>query len=230
MSAQARARLRPHDYVADSDGGAVNLLISVPCECSSTTVVEPQELSPIDHGRTAVVSESGDISRWPSRGSEHERVRSMTRRAPGAPNLRRAELHISPAAEQIVAMPALRKHHWTAADVRALMDNTRHWPRYELLDGELIVTNAPTTAHQIAVSELLTRLSEYCKREDIGIALTSPADIELAPESIMQPDVFVVANDVIPSDEPFRWPHVRSLLLAVEVLSPSSLRTDRVDG
>lgn len=126
-------------------------------------------------------------------------------------------------------MPALSKHHWTAADVRALMDDTRHWPRYELLDGELIVTNAPTAAHQIAVGELLVRLSEYCKREDIGIALTSPADIELAPESIMQPDVFVVPNDVMPNDEPLSWPHVRSLLLAIEVLSPSSLRTDRVD-
>ena len=63
----------------------------------------------------------------------------------------------------------------------------------------------------------------------VGIALASPADIELAPESIMQPDVFVVPADVIPVDEPLEWAHVRSLLLAIEVLSPSSMRTDRVD-
>lgn len=140
----------------------------------------------------------------------------------------RAELQFSSHAEQIMGMPALRKRHWTAADVRSIIDESRHWPRYELLDGELLVTPAPTPAHQIAIGELFTSLFEYCKREDIGIALMSPADIELAPETIMQPDIFVVPNDVIPADEPLVWPNVSRLLLAVEVLSPSTFRRDRV--
>ena len=140
----------------------------------------------------------------------------------------RAELHSLPNAEQTMGMPALSKHRWTAADVRALMDESRHWPRYELLDGELLVTNAPTAAHQIAVTELVHRLRTYLEREPIGIALVSPADIELAPESIMQPDVFVVPNEMIPADDPLSWPAVKALLLAVEVLSPSTMREDRV--
>jgi len=140
----------------------------------------------------------------------------------------RAELQISSDAEQIMGMPALHKRHWTAADVRSIIDESRHWPRYELLDGELLVTPAPTPAHQIAIAKLFVRLFAYCERENIGIALTAPADIELAPETIMQPDIFVVPNDVVPADEPLRWPHVRRLLLAVEVLSPSTLRQDRV--
>jgi Uma2 family endonuclease len=139
-----------------------------------------------------------------------------------------AELHLSFGGEHIMGMPALQKHRWTAADVRALMDASRHWPRYELLDGELLVTNAPSLAHQIAVADLLVRLSGYCDEEGIGMALTSPADVELEPENIMQPDVFVVPRELVPANEPMQWPHVTSLLLAVEALSPSTMREDRV--
>ena len=127
-----------------------------------------------------------------------------------------------------MGMPALSKHRWTAADVRALMDESRHWPRYELLDGELLVTNAPTLAHQWAVTELVRIVANYCDREAIGMALVSPADIELAPESIMQPDVFVVPQHLVPGDGDMKWPEITELLLAVEVLSPSTMREDRV--
>lgn len=127
-----------------------------------------------------------------------------------------------------MGMPALSKHRWTAADVRALMDASRHWPRYELLDGELLVTNAPTLAHQWAVSELLRVLGNYCDAQGVGVALVSPADIELAPDSLTQPDVFVVPAHLVPADGAMRWPAVSELLLAVEVLSPSTMRDDRV--
>jgi Uma2 family endonuclease len=142
--------------------------------------------------------------------------------------LGRAELRFVSNAEQTMGMPALSMHRWTSADVRALMDEARHWPRYELLDGELLVTNAPTLAHQWAVTELAQLVGNYCKRSGIGMALVSPADIELAPESIMQPDVFVVPDRLVPADGAMRWPAVTELLLAVEVLSPSTMREDRV--
>jgi len=142
--------------------------------------------------------------------------------------LGRAELRFVLNAEQTMGMPALSKHRWTAADVRALMDASRHWPRYELLDGELLVTNAPTLAHQWAVTELAALLRNYCERERVGVALVSPADIELAPESIMQPDVFVVPSRLVPAEGDMRWPAVKELALAVEVLSPSTMRDDRV--
>lgn len=143
--------------------------------------------------------------------------------------MHRAELPFEQEAGQNMGMAALRKHHWTAADVRALIAESRPSPRYELLHGELLVTPAPTAAHQLAVLDLAARLREYCGSEGVGVALMSPADIELAPESVMQPDVFVIPNAAIPADEPLRWPHVRSLLLAVEVLSPGSMRQDRVE-
>jgi Uma2 family endonuclease len=125
-----------------------------------------------------------------------------------------------------MAMPAVHRR-WTASEVRALVDtNEFSTPRYELVDGELLVTPGPRLLHQAAVSSLLVVLHRYVAAEPIGRALASPSDVELEPEFLSQPDVFVV-----PSDE---WQRVRSgrivrsLMLAVEVLSPSSAGHDRV--
>lgn len=127
-----------------------------------------------------------------------------------------------------MGMPALQKHHWTAADVRALIQENQHWPRYELLDGELLVTPSPARAHQFAVTAMVILLGNYCRHEGIGVALVSPADLELAPETIMQPDVFVVPEELSDNDDGVRWQDITRLLLAVEVLSPSTLTQDRV--
>ncbi len=128
-----------------------------------------------------------------------------------------------------MAMPAIQRR-WTAADVRDLMREDRPWPRYEVIDGELFVTNAPRIAHQIAVTELWSLLKDYLHREPLGLATISPSDIELKADNITQPDVFVVPRYGTPlAGERIEWPDVKSLLLAAEVISPSSRRTDRVD-
>src|SRR5262245_53790043 len=129
-------------------------------------------------------------------------------------------------AEQIMVMPAV-KRRWTAREVRELVDaSPLATPRYELVDGELLVTPAPRLAHQEAVAVLLMRLRQYLEGERVGHALTSPSDVEVEPEFLSQPDVFVM-----PMDEWRRVRHeriVHSLMLAVEVLSPSSAGHDRV--
>ena len=115
---------------------------------------------------------------------------------------------------------------WTAEQVRAMQDETRAWPRYELIDGELLVTPGPAPLHQLAVFRLARLLADYVDANGLGEVLTSPADLELEPGTVLQPDVFVVPA----GGEPLRrsWQAVRSLLLAVDVLSPSSVRYDRI--
>ena len=109
------------------------------------------------------------------------------------------------------------------------MDETRTWPRFELIGGELIVTPAPSMPHQLAVTDLVPILGAYCDRERVGVVFTSPADLELIPGTIAQPDIFVIPYSVLPvGDEPVGWPLVTSLRLAVEIISPSSVHTDRV--
>jgi Uma2 family endonuclease len=128
-----------------------------------------------------------------------------------------------------MGMPAkVVRRRWTASEVRRLTaDAPNWWPRYELIDGDLVVTPSPGPPHQRAVTLLLVALATYCDAHAVGIAMPSPADIELEPESVRQPDVFV-----LPTAE---WKRIaregfpaRELLLAVEVLSPSTADVDRV--
>ena len=138
----------------------------------------------------------------------------------------RATLFRTRRAEHIMAMPAI-KPRWTAREVRQLIaENPLQTPRYELVDGELLVTPSPTGAHQLAVALLWKALYEYLTRNPVGRALTSPLDVQLEPENIVQPDVLVV-----PPQEARRvlteMP-ATELILVAEVLSPSSGRHDRV--
>lgn len=127
-----------------------------------------------------------------------------------------------------MGMPAVHRH-WTVDQVAELQQESRHWPRYELIDGELVVTPAPEVEHQLAVQQFLRIIAEYSERYNLGTTFTSPADIRLLPESLVQPDVFVVPLAIGPRPErKSKWSDVKSLLLAVEIISPSSVRTDRI--
>ena len=54
--------------------------------------------------------------------------------------------------------------------------------------------------------------------------LASPADISWGPDTLVQPDIFVVRID---EARTLDWARLKTLLLAIEVLSPSSVRADR---
>jgi Uma2 family endonuclease len=121
-----------------------------------------------------------------------------------------------------MGMPVLQQVDWTAAQAIALPSDGN---RYEVLDGELFVTPAPTWGHQAVIEELLPRLKAYVAERGLGWVKLSPADLVFSPRRLVQPDIFVV-----PAREagaPSGWADVTSLLLAVEVLSPSTARADR---
>lgn len=121
-----------------------------------------------------------------------------------------------------------RTRRWTAAEVRALRDALPpdDWTRYELIDGELIVTSSPTMRHQRAIALLYRALDPYVRAERLGEVLFSPADLEIEPGHITQPDAFVVPADV--GRLGVEWEDVHRLLVATEVLSPSTARYDRL--
>ncbi len=97
--------------------------------------------------------------------------------------------------------------------------------RYELVHGELLVTPAPALRHQDVVGELYFQLRTYLEDRDEVRVFFSPADIRWADDVLVQPDVFVVpASETTAQD----WSSIQTLLLAVEVVSPSSARYDRI--
>jgi len=98
-------------------------------------------------------------------------------------------------------------------------------PRYELVDGELLVTPSPGGHHVVAVDELHAALRAYLLEAGVGWAFASQCDVELEPETIVCPDVFVLSPE---EAKRFRVEMpVRSLMLAAEVISPGSARGDR---
>ena len=114
---------------------------------------------------------------------------------------------------------------WTREEVLALQDAAADGVRYELVEGELLVSPSPNDPHQRCVSALLFRLYGHCLTHRAGWAMTSPADISLDGRSILQPDIFVVPWETRAALR--GWDHVTSLLLAGNVLSPSTARGDR---
>jgi len=111
--------------------------------------------------------------------------------------------------------------YWTADMVRQLPDDGN---RYEVVYGELLVTPAPRLNHQLLVSRLAVAIAKYLEHEPVGVMLTSPADISWGQDVLVQPDVFVVPLDEARTGD---WSKLRSLLVAAEVLSPSTARADR---
>ena len=111
--------------------------------------------------------------------------------------------------------------YYTADQVRALPEDGN---RYEVVHGEILVTPAPRLMHQEVVSRLLVELRRYLEVEPAGHALLAPADISWGPDTLVQPDVFVVPLDQARSLD---WTRIQDLLLVAEVLSPSSARADR---
>lgn len=120
-----------------------------------------------------------------------------------------------------MSMPA-ETTRWTAERARALPDDGN---RYEVLDGELFVTPAPSRLHQRALQFLNRMLDPYILEHGLGELLFSPADIEFSDDRLVQPDLFVTREAVASRAD--TWRDIRGLVLAVEVLSPSTARADR---
>ena len=98
--------------------------------------------------------------------------------------------------------------------------------RYELVHGELLVSPAPRLVHQLVLGWLFQLLANYLTpHAGVAQTLLSPADITWGTqEDLAQPDIFVVPV----GETRENWDAIRTLLLAVEVLSPSTARHDRI--
>jgi Uma2 family endonuclease len=104
----------------------------------------------------------------------------------------------------------------TVVDLEALPDDGH---RYELIDGTLLVTPAPTPRHQLVVAGLYRELFACCPDE--LVVLFAPLDVVLDQANALQPDLLVARRTDLTSKNLSTVP-----LLAVEVLSPSTRLID----
>ena len=98
--------------------------------------------------------------------------------------------------------------------------------RYEIHDGELSVTAAPTFWHQDILAALLGILRGHVIAHDLGKVVPAPITVILAEHTIVEPDIIFIANDRMGIVSP-RGTVDGAPTLAAEILSPSTTRIDR---
>jgi Uma2 family endonuclease len=99
--------------------------------------------------------------------------------------------------------------------------------RYEIIEGELLVTPAPNTRHQKILLRLVLKLGTWAQDQGVGTVLYAPTDVILSDENVVQPDILFVVKEregiVDPNGGINGAPD-----LVVEALSPSTASRDQV--
>jgi Uma2 family endonuclease len=110
----------------------------------------------------------------------------------------------------------------TYRDYEALPADGR---RYELYDGELVVTAAPGTPHQRLVGRLFRLLQQHVEEHGLGEVFVSPVDCILSDTTVVQPDLAYVESSLssLVSLRGIEGPPT----LVVEILSRSTAQIDR---
>ncbi len=97
--------------------------------------------------------------------------------------------------------------------------------RYEILDGDLLVTPSPVTRHQLVVGRFFHHLMTYLETDPIGAVFTAPYDVVLSDTDIVEPDLIVVLKNgrARITEKNVQGPPD----IVVEVLSPGTAARDR---
>jgi Uma2 family endonuclease len=97
--------------------------------------------------------------------------------------------------------------------------------RYEVIDGELFLTPAPTPYHQTVAMRLGFLLNTHAAEVGAGKVFIAPCDVVLSRFDVLQPDIFFISSGRLSiigekyiSDAPD---------LVVEILSPGTRKRDR---
>ncbi|MDZ7262340.1 MAG: Uma2 family endonuclease [candidate division KSB1 bacterium] len=116
------------------------------------------------------------------------------------------------------------KKRYTYQDYCALPDDRM---RYEIINGELFMTPAPTTTHQRISRNLEAILWDFIEENNLGEIFYAPYDVVFSNEDVMQPDLVFVSKEnsgIITEDNIQGAPD-----LIVEITSPTTERMDRLE-
>ena len=98
--------------------------------------------------------------------------------------------------------------------------------RYELLDGDLLMTPAPNLKHQGVQRHLGSRLSGFIEEQALGEFFFAPCDVVLSNHDVVQPDLLFVSRErahLLSGGDAVRV----APDLVVEILSPATADRDR---
>ena len=111
---------------------------------------------------------------------------------------------------------------FTYDDYMALPDDGK---RYEIIEGDLSMTPAPSPRHQAIQLRLGSLFLAYLDKQSLGQVFVSPIDLVLSMVDVVQPDLLFVGQsrlNIIAAKNIVGIPN-----LIVEILSPSSTTRDQ---
>lgn len=104
---------------------------------------------------------------------------------------------------------------WTSSDVDLLPESSN---RYEIIDGELLVTRAPHWGHQIATGNVGAELRNWSLATELGKAVQAPGVIFSDADNVI-PDVVWISSDRLATGLDDSGHLIVAPELVVEVLS-----------
>src|SRR5215212_8707627 len=98
--------------------------------------------------------------------------------------------------------------------------------RYEIIDGELFVTPAPSRKHQTVAYNLVLRIGNHLADHNTGRLFFAPFDVVLSEHDVVEPDLLFISRErnAILTQKNVQGPPD----LAVEILSESTRKRDKV--
>ncbi len=112
---------------------------------------------------------------------------------------------------------AANQIRWTVRDLDVMSDD---WSskRYEIIDGELIVTCAPHVWHQGTASKLNTRLGIWCEETGLGEVFQAPGLVFTESDAVI-PDLVWASHEQLANGLDDAGHFIVAPELVVEVLS-----------
>ena len=90
-----------------------------------------------------------------------------------------------------MATATTEKKKYTYADYLKTPDDER----YELIEGELLMTPAPVMRHQRISRKMLIAIDNHVTDNDLGEVFDAPSDVYLDKENVVQPDILFVSKE-----------------------------------
>ncbi len=115
---------------------------------------------------------------------------------------------------------AVARHSYTYSDLVDMPDDGQ---RYEILDGELVVSPSPSVRHQRTVGNIFLLLSR-AEAANYGRVYLAPLDVVLDDHNVAQPDLFFITTARLSIVSEQHVPGAPDLV--VEVLSPTTRSHD----
>jgi len=90
-----------------------------------------------------------------------------------------------------MAQAAVEKKKYTYEDYLKTPEDKR----YELIDGELLMTPSPIPLHQRISRRLGFALTKFVEENDSGEVFYAPCDVYLDNENVVQPDILFISKE-----------------------------------